>query len=501
MNNTKNDNRVKVYPVPNGAVLQEDYCLRVRPVGTEVWQELKAYRVRVDMHDVRNASMAYFDFSGRVEVEITFPRFYTVYRVDIRPLSLHIKPEIEPKKVTFTLDRPVNLSVEINKDRFHNLHLFAGDLDKALAEVPDKNDENVLLVKGSLTRPGFLSDETSRQLEQMPEGMSPDGHPRRTLYVEAGIYYIGEAIWRLPSHTSIYLEGGAVLIGGLAFEHGEGLRIYGRGILYLADFARFSGINGIRLNHSKDIVIENLMFINPPHYTVSLGDCAQVTVRGVKSFSCEGWSDGIDMMSCRDVTLEQCFLRTSDDCVAVYGSRWDNFGDSRNILARDMALWADVAHPLMIGTHGDHAHDGDIIEHITFENIDILEHHEFQAGYLGAMAINAGDKNLVRDVVYRNIRIEPFEHGKVLDFQVRWNKDYNPAPGRGIEHILLEDIDIISGDGEEPSVIAGYSEEFVVRDVVIRRMYRDGKPVCDLAQANIQTGAFAEDILLEEGEE
>ncbi len=62
----------------------------------------------------------------------------------------------------------------------------------------------------------------------MPEGMSPDGHPRRTLYVEAGIYYIGEAIWRLPSHTSIYLEGGAVLIGGLAFEHGEGLRIYGK---------------------------------------------------------------------------------------------------------------------------------------------------------------------------------------------------------------------------------------------------------------------------------
>ena len=111
MDNATNKNRVKIYPVPDGAVLQEDYCLRVRPAGTEAWQELKAYRVKVDMHDVRNASMAYFDFSGRVEVEITFPRFYTVYKVDIRPLSLGIKPEIEPKKVTFTLDRPVNLSL------------------------------------------------------------------------------------------------------------------------------------------------------------------------------------------------------------------------------------------------------------------------------------------------------------------------------------------------------------------------------------------------------
>lgn len=481
-------NTVKIYPVPDGAVLQEDYCLRVRPVKTGDWQELKAYRVKVDMHDVRIASMAYFDFEGSVEVEITFPRFYTVYKVDIRPLSLGIQPEIEPKRITFILDKPANLSVEINKDRFHNLHLFAGALRQESADAPDKNDSNVILVKGSLKGSGFLSDEINRQLEKMPEG--------RTLYVEAGIYYIGECIWHLPSRTNIYLEGGAILIGGLAFEHGEQLRIYGKGILYLADFARFSGINGFRLNHSKDIVIENLMFINPPHYTVSLGDCENVTIRGIKSFSCEGWSDGVDMMSCRNVTVEKCFLRTSDDCVAIYGSRWDNYGDSRNILVRDMVLWADVAHPLNIGTHGDYEHDGDVIEHITYENIDILEHHEFQAGYLGVMTINAGDKNLVRDVVYRNIKIEPFEHGKVLDFQVKWNKDYNPAPGRGIEKICLEDIDIRTGDGEEPSVIAGYSEEFMVRDVEIRRMYRDGKEVRSLEEGNIQVGDFAERIVV-----
>ena len=481
-------NRIKIYPIPDGAVLQEDYCLRVRLVGTEDWHELKAYRVKVDMHDVRTASMAYFDFDGSVEVEITFSRFYTVYKVDIRPLALGIQPKIESKRITFTLDRLVNLSVEVNKDRFHNLHLFVGSLGQELEKVPDKNDSTVMLVKGSLKCPGFLSDETSRQLEKMPEG--------RTLYVEAGVYYIGECIWRLPSHTNIYLEGGAILIGGLAFEHGEQLRIYGKGILYLADFARFSAINGFRLKHSRDIVIENLMFINPPHYTVSLGDCENVIVRGIKSFSCEGWSDGVDMMSCRNVTVEKCFLRTSDDCVAIYGSRWDNYGDSRNILVRDTVLWADVAHPLNIGTHGDHEHDGDVIEHITYENIDILEHHEFQADYLGAMTINAGDKNLVRDVVYRNIRIEPFEHGKVLDIQVKWNKDYNPAPGRGIKKIYMEDIYISTGNGEEPSVIAGYNEKFMVRDVVIRRMYRDGKEVKSLEERNIQVGDFVEDIVL-----
>lgn len=52
-------NQVKIYPIPRGAVLQEDYCIRIRPLGAEHWQEVRAYRVKVDMHDVRQASMAF----------------------------------------------------------------------------------------------------------------------------------------------------------------------------------------------------------------------------------------------------------------------------------------------------------------------------------------------------------------------------------------------------------------------------------------------------------
>lgn len=477
-------NELKIYPVPKGAVLQQDYCVRVRLEESEEWQELSTYRVKVDMHDVRNASMAYFDFQGKVEVEITFPRFYSVYCVDIRPLSLGILPEIEPKRIRFTLDKPANLSVEINKDRFHNLHLFAGAIEPAL----EKTGENVLVVKGSLERAGFIGDEVNHQLNEMPKG--------RMLYIEAGIYYIGECIWHLPSDTEIYLEGGAILIGGLVLEHGEEVHISGRGMLYLSDFARFSGVNGIRLSHSKNICIENLMFINPPHYTISLGDCENVTIHNVKTFSCEGWSDGIDMMSCRDIMVEGGFIRTSDDCVAIYGSRWDNRGGSSNITVCNLSVWADAAHPLMTGTHGDYPHDGDIIEDILFDEIDILEHHEFQAGYLGVMAF-IPETRIKSAGLYRNIRIEPFEHGKVLDFQVKWNPDYNPAPGRSITDILLENIWIQSGNGEETSVINGYNEEAKVCRVTIRDWYRDGKCAESLEETGIQVGSNTEQIILE----
>lgn len=476
-------NKVVIYPVPEGAALQRDYNVRVRPLGSEEWQQVACYQVKVDAHEVRMASMAYFDFQGAVEVEITVNRFYDIYRADIRPLSLQIEPTIEPKRVSFLLDRPADLSVELNGERFHNLHLFAGEI----LEAPDKQGDNVLVIKGSRARGESLGDERNELLRSMPEG--------RLVYIEAGIHYVTECLWHLPSHTKVYLEGGAILRGALVCEHVEDIRIYGKGMLYLADFNRFGGVNGLRVSHSCNIAVENLMFVNPPHYTVYLGDSENVEIRNIKSFSCEGWSDGIDMMSCRNILVDGGFLRTSDDCIAIYGSRWDNRGDSRNITVKNLSVWADVAHPLMIGTHGAHEENGDVIENVLFENIDILEHHEFQAGYLGAMCINAGDKNVVRGIIYRDIRIEPFAHGKVLDIQVKWNRDYNPAPGRLVTGVRFEGIHVMSGTGEEPSCICGYDEENRVGEVVIDSFYRDGLKAQTLEQMNVQVGEFVDNVV------
>ena len=61
------------YPAPDGAALNDDFAVRVRTVDRE-YQDLCTYLVRVDMHDVREASMATFDFAGIVEVEITYRR-------------------------------------------------------------------------------------------------------------------------------------------------------------------------------------------------------------------------------------------------------------------------------------------------------------------------------------------------------------------------------------------------------------------------------------------
>ena len=468
-------NQLQVYSVPKEAVKQEDFNLRIRPVGSEQWQQIEAYQVKVDMHDVREASMIYFDLSGKVELEITFPKFYTIYDVQIRPHHLTFEKKIETKKLTITIDKCANFSVEINKDKFHNLHVFAG----AIEVVPQPKEAFLL---------NNCGNKLNKKLSEAPEG--------RLVYFERGIHYIDSFIWEIPSHTTVYLAPGAVLMGGIAVVNAEDVHIYGRGVIYQGHLDPQYHTNGFSIQSSQNIKIEGVTFINPLHYTISFGKSKNVYVQNVKTFSCHGWSDGFDMMSSEDITIENCFLRTSDDCIAIYGSRWENNGDSRNITIKDTILWADVAHPINIGTHGGHERDGDNIENVKFENIDILEHHEFQENYLGAISLNAGDKNIIRGVIFEKIRIDAFEHGRVFDIQVKWNKDYNPAPGRMIEDVMLRDIFINSGTGEEISIVKGYDELHLVKDIRFENIYRDGHKTSTFEEANIFVGEHTENITL-----
>ena len=325
------------------------------------------------------------------------------------------------------------------------------------------------------------------QVEKMPPG--------RTIYFGPGLHYLEECVMRIPSDTNIYLAGGAVLVGTFIVSHAENIRIFGRGCLYLANFERFSGLNAVRISHGKNIRIEGIHLLNPPHYSVYIGGSEKIWVEDIVSFSCEGWSDGVDIMSSRDVMVKDCFLRTSDDCVAIYGRRWDYNGDTRNIRVTGCSLWADVAHPTVIGTHGDYENEGNILEEISFENLDILEHREHQANYLGCMAINVGDKNTARNIYYKDIRIEPFVHGKILDIQVKHNLDYNPAPGSRIEHIRFQDISYM-GHGEVESCICGYDGERTVRDVVIENLCICGKRAETLEEAGIIVGRYAGNICI-----
>ena len=194
-------------------------------------------------------------------------------------------------------------------------------------------------------------------------------------------------------------------------------------------------------------------------------------------FGSYGWGDGMNVFASSNVSYDGVFCRNSDDCSTVYATRKGFRGGCRNILMENSTLWADVAHPIMIGLHGN-VERPDTIENVTYRNIDILDHCEKQLDYQGCFGISCGDNNLVRDITFDNIRVEDFRQGQLVNIRIFFNKKYCLAPGRGVYNVLFKDIDYC-GTRSEMSVIAGYDDLRPVSGITFENLRINGVRIAD----------------------
>jgi len=438
------------YDVPKALLYSmhnDDFTVQVRNPGKQ-WKDLYEYNVQVDMDRVQDASMVYFDFSGTVEVRIR-KNNGQIRTVEVRPLSYEITPEVNGNIIRFSLQKPRKISIEVNGDKLHNLHLFAHPIEESR---PDPEDANVVYFG-----PGVY---------EAPENLN--------------------GVFKIKSGQTVYIHGSAVLKGKLLCDSVKNVRILGRGIVLRPH-------RGVEVRFSENVEIDGIHVINPEHYTVYGGQTKGLKVRNLTSFSCKGWSDGIDLMSCSDVEIDGVFMRNSDDCIAIYGHRWDFYGNSGNYKITNATLWADIAHPTNIGIHGNAEHEGDTIENITFSNIDILEQDEDDRNYQGCMSIVATDKNLVRNITYENIRVEDIQEGRLFNVRVYFNEKYSAAPGRAVENILFKDI-TYSGTNINPSIIHGYDQERIVDGVTFQNVIMNGEKITGAEQGNIIIGDFVKRV-------
>ena len=443
------------YSAPQGVIYSQhndDFTVKVRKPGGE-WQDLFEYNVQVDMDKPQDASMVYFDHSGPVEVAVR-KNNGSVQSVKVRPASYGIQTTMQGNSVFFTLERPSKVSVEFNGDQLHNLHVFGNPIE---TNKPDPKDPNVIYFGPGVHQPKDAPGDS----------------------------------FTIPSGKTVYIAGGAVVKAKLVCDRVNNVRIMGRGILLQPQ-------RGVEVKHSSNVFIEGIIVVNPTHYTVYGGQSKNLTIRNLKSFSVKGWSDGIDLMSCSDVTIDDVFMRNSDDCIAIYGHRWDFYGDARNYKVINSTLWADIAHPINIGLHGNTEKEGEVIEDLHFKNIDILEQDEDDPDYQGCMAISNGDLNLVRNITFEDIRIEDFQEGQLLNLRVVNNAKYNTGPGRGIENLTFRNISY-NGLNLNPSIIKGLDATHGIRNIKFENLRINGKLVKDAAGANILVGPFVKDIWFKSG--
>lgn len=455
--------KVLTYAAPAGAPLKHDYEVLVQPCGSKDWIYVDTYMAKVNAptfpdpiseqsspirslsqgggkvdtgHKVSEMSYCFFDFTGDMIVKV-ISKNRKFSSVRIRPDSKGIVADVEnDSTLQFKLSKPENVSVELDGNITNNLLVFS-------------------------SQPTLTKEEAKKEAKQQK---------RKFVYYAPGLY--SEDTIHVASNTTVYLAGGAYFTGTFAIEDAENVSIIGRGI------ARPErGYEGCHVHRSRNILIDGLI-VN----TCPVGGSDGVTMHDVRSISHPGWGDGLNVFASSNVLYDRVFCRNSDDCTTVYATRKGFSGSARNIRMTNSTLWADVAHPIFIGLHGAAAGPEpelrDTCENIVYENIDILCQSEPQVDYQGCLAINCGDNNLVRNVLFDNIRIENILQGCLLQVKVGWNQKYCQAPGLGVEDITFRKIQY-NGRATYMSVIYGYNEERKVRNITFEGLKINGQQIYD----------------------
>lgn len=312
--------------------------------------------------------------------------------VSVRPRMEGVTVHEEPDEIQMTLTEPAGLSVEFDGDMYHNLFVFAEQPD---SEKPDPSDPNILYFGPGEHHPGMLE---------------------------------------LTSGQTLYLDTGAVVYGRIHAAGAENITIAGHGILDGAEENHDTlRPYHIHLEQCRGVRLENILIRDSPAWSVVTMYCKDVSVHGIKQISYNWNSDGFDICSCEDVTIDHVFVRNFDDNISLKSFG----GDCRRITFRNAVVWCDCAHNMLVGPEADRV-GGTVFEDILFENVAVLESREYCDTYMGVMAIMCADKAVIRNIGWRDIRVERLSVGKAIS--VQFVTEYAEELGRSIENISFEKI-------------------------------------------------------------
>jgi len=446
-------------------------------INPSAYFQVEVNNKSVFVYDSPIASYAMFDFEGTAEITIKAAR--DVKWVDIRPKSLEIKAEFQDSLIHFTLTKPCKLSIELNGEFLNQpLFVFAGEPEK---NVPDRKNPDVIWFEGArVHKPGIIE---------------------------------------VKNGQTVYIAGGAVVEGIIHAENASNIKILGRGIL---DGTTYNEIRGetryrfIHLQNCSNITIEGIVLEDSHTWQIVPVNCDNVIIRDVRIFSDNGSDDGVDIVRSRNVKIENCFIRSKDDCIAiktVYD--YPPTVNSENIEVNNCVFWnAAWGNGLEIGFELR----SEYVRNVTFKDCDII-HVEDGAVF----SIHNGDQSVVEHIRFENIRVEDSRQ-KLFDVAIflsqysvdrpndqeerarrylrgAWdgvlsvtaeNREYHSQYRGQIRDVIFKDIYVT--DGLLPfSIFCGFDEQHQVENITIDNLVVHGRKITTLEEAKVRL-EFAKNV-------
>lgn len=482
---------VHLHGAPDGQERSPDYSVTVNGAAAFVHTARASSRAvgewwpgkQRPLNETELASFLHFDLYGRAEIEVTY--LHDILRwVNVKPERHGIVARIERRDLnrgvfSLTIDKPGVYVCEVDTIHYP-LYIIANPPEEAV-----------------------------------PDAAHPD-----VLYFGPGMHEVGKI--ELKSGQHLYIAGGAVVHGYVEAVEADGIRISGRGILDASRYERNTapdhapshekifprGPYLIHLQGCRDLRVEGVFIMDAPFWTFVLTKCRDVVVDNVKVIG--GWrynSDGIDVVNCSDVLIQNSFIRAYDDCICIKGREETSgyptgFANCERVTVRNCLLWNDWGVAIKIGTE-TMARE---IAHMLFEDIDILYFCD------QPFAIQLGDFAHIHDITFRDIRI-----GDALDYHLRpcfvmmniYDRDPRTrlfikyyADGRtsktdstGIHRVRFERI-TNNSHGRLPVVLNGLNEHSTIRDISFQDVRLLRFPEANL-RALVHCNPFAEPPLIE----
>ncbi|XP_077218586.1 putative polygalacturonase [Tasmannia lanceolata] len=296
------------------------------------------------------------------------------------------------------------------------------------------------------------------------------------LFVPAGKWLTGS--FSLISHLTLFLDEGAVILGSTDSNDWpiiDPLPSYGRGrelpgkrhqslihgsnltdVIITGDNGTIDGQGSvwwhwfknhtlnytrphlIELMHSTGVVISSITFSNSPFWTIHPVYCSQVHIHNVTILAPldSPNTDGIDPDSSDDVCIEDCYIRTGDDLIAIK-SGWDEYGisyarPSSNIIIRRLTGETRTSAGVALGSEMS----GGISE-VHVEGLQLVNSKSAiriktapgRGGYIRNIYIS--------DVIMSNVKIAIRFTGQYGDHP---DDDYDPNALPMIDRITMKDI-------------------------------------------------------------
>lgn len=425
-------------------------------------------------------------------------------KVDIRPLSLGINPEIKDGVISFTLEKPAYFTVE-PYGRNNALHIFA---------------------------------------DEMPE-YDIDFSSENVIYYGKGFHEAGTI--ELKSNQTLFIDEGAVVFACIKAIDAKNIKILGRGILdnshnkaqilfKASEQGNSTAVNNakrqhtVQLEYCTDILIDGITIRDSLVYNIRPVGCENLTIKNVKIIGCWRYnSDGIDMHNCKNVLVEHCFIRTFDDCICVKGFDCYYDGDVeeavkkamyrngkvydvfKDTVIRDCTVWNDWGKCLEIGAETK----AEEICNIVFENCNVIH---VTGDVLDCQNV---DFAYIHDVIYRNINVEyddvipqliyqNFDDKKYEELvstndwvpalilsEVKFHFEYSEGGTRRGKNsgMLFENIHLYS---RQPLRVyfMGYSDDADVSNITMKNIYHNGKRIESLEDIKCEANEFCKNIKL-----